>query len=96
MSAVTTLVRNIAKWAHQSIKEIPVAGHVYTRFNEKISTPLWNLGCKGQKYVAPFFNRFRTFAEPKIHRKPVITSVVLISMTLFIGRVVYRYLNLRF
>ncbi len=83
---LTDALYGAAQWTHQSIAELPVAGHVYTKFNENISAPLWGLGCKGKDFATPYFKSFYEFTASKMRQNPVITGIIVTGMIFVVVR----------
>ncbi len=82
-----------AKWMHQSIKEIPVAGPFYNSFNENISQPAWEQGKKVIAIAAPYFNPIRDKVMEKAKEYPIIAPIVGGTALFVVARAVYLRYN---
>lgn len=91
LKLVTTNVTNFANWAHQSIKELPVAGHVYDKFNEWVSLPAWNLGCRVKDIATPILKNARAIVEPHVRKHPIISGVLIGTALLIVFHRVANY-----
>ena len=91
INGITTWISNNVQWAHQSMKELPVAGQAYTLFADNIGTPLAELGGEVKAYVGPFFNETYKVVQPKVRENPLVVGLLAGTMALIVVRAVYKH-----
>lgn len=89
INTAMTYLADGARWMHQTIKEIPVAGPVYNSFNANISAPLWEQGKKIVAVAAPYFKPIRDKVMEKASEYPIIATMVCAAPLFFLARAVY-------
>ena len=82
-SGIGTRIADFGTWAHQSLKELPVAGDLYGRASVIASDV--------KDFVTPYFRDLRNVVEPQIRKHPTALKVGGGILAFVFIRAVYKY-----
>jgi hypothetical protein len=84
LNGITSTISSCAAWAHDSIKELPIAGPFYTLVREKTDAPLGTIVNTVKDYISPYFQKAYTAVEPKVREYSIIATVVGSGAVIFV------------